>query len=315
MPQYTQLHGVPTTDGVLLIEQLQDNLLEFFNYGLLEAGGFTDVAFDPTDVTNDSVMSPVHMPGQPDGRVWQAKNRNWVWEGGLESSRQPVAISGVYVNNTFIAAASSGIYKHILNYPEGRVVFDSPLPITSIVQAEYSYRWVNFYDQSVPWFRDVIFDAYRYEVGPDALPSGVIGLLSKHSVQLPAVIVETVATRRMVPKQLGDLSQWVYQDFLFHILSEVVEDRDFIIDAVTLQKDKTIYLFDKNARAAAGAFPLDWHGSKIVGAKTYLQLVEPSPTGFRWKKCIFNKMVGQDTSARLPLFRGIVRVTLEVDNT
>ena len=315
MPTYTQLHGISDVDRDELIEQLQVNLMDFFNWGLLEAGGYTDVLIDISDTTEDATLLPVHMPGQPDGRIWQAPQRNWVWETGLESLRQPIAVSGVYVDGTYHNLNTTGQYKHFVNYPEGRVVFDQPISTHSLVQAEYSYRWVNFYNQSVPWFRDVIFDAFRFEVGPDSLPSGVLGLLKDNAVQLPAVVIETTATRRMVPKQIGDLSQIVYQDFLFHILTENVADRDFMIDVITLQKDKTFYLFDTNARAAANKFGLNYHGSINPGGFTYPQLVQPSPDGFRWKRCVFNKMVGQETSVRLPLFRAIIRVTVEVDST
>lgn len=305
MPTYTKLRGISNTDDKLLIEQLSDNLTEFFNWGFLEAGGYTDVSIDPTDVTEDSTLAPVHMAGQPDGRIWQAKNINWVWEKGLESERQPVAVSGVYVGGAFQPSSGVGAYKHFINYPEGRVVFDQPIPTTSVVQAAYSYKWVNFYNQNVPWFRDVIFDAYRYEVGPDAQPSGVIGLLEKNRVQLPAMVVETVGNRRMVPRQMGDLSQFIFQDFLFHVLAEDVADRDFLIDAVTLQKDKTILLFDANARQ----FGLDWRGSPVAGAYMYPDLL----TNFFWKKAYFSRMVGQEASATLPLFRAVIRVSVQVE--
>lgn len=321
MPTYTHLAGFGdgAADQKTFTEQLQENLVEFFNWGLLEAGGYSDILVSNVgvpDPTDDCNLLPNHMPGVADGRIWQAPYRNWVWESGLESSRQPVAISGVYVNGTFSPTPSSGTAnEHYINYPEGRVVFTSPIATNSVVQAEYSYRWVNFYDQSVPWFRDVIFDAFRYETTPDVHPSGIIGLLNENAVQLPAVVVETVATRKFLPKQLGDRSQWIFQDFLFHVVCDNAADRSAILDIVTLQKDKTIYLFDANARAAADKYPLDWHGSPVDGAMTYPVLVSDPPTGFRYKKCFFSNMVGQETSVRLPLFRAIIRVTLEVEFT
>ena len=312
MPSYTSLHGVTDIDARTLIEQLQVNLMEFFNWGLLEVGGYTEVYLDPTDPTGDDTLLPKKMPGQPDGKLWQAKNRNWIWEDSLSSSRQPIAVSGVYIGNQFFQSGTTGIYSHKINYPQGMVVFDNAIPTNSEVRVEHSYRWLNFYNQDVPWFRDVIFDSLRYEVGEDALPSGVIGLLNKNSIQLPAVVVETVASRKSIPRQIGDLSQTVYQDFILHVLAETGEDRDTIIDVVSLQKDKTFYLFDMNARAAANSYSLDWHGSKVPGSKMYPQLVEPHPTGFQWKKCTFDKIVGQETSIYLPLFRSTIRVTLEV---
>lgn len=315
MPIYTRLNGIKTVDENGLIEQLQENLMEFFNWGLLEAGGYTDVGLDANYDVDDNTLLPKHISGQPDGRIWQATHRNWIWESGLESVRQPVQVSGVYVDGTFHSSDSTDGFKHYVNYPEGRIVFDTPIPTSSVVQAEYSYRWVNFYDQNVPWFRDVVFDSMRYELGDSTQPSGVVGLLQQNAVQLPAVIVESVASRTFIPKQFGDLSQWVYQDFIFHIIAENLEDRDYMVDVIGYQKDFTFYLFDTNARRAAHKFALDWHGAKIPGGMTYPQLVDEPPTGFRWKKCTFNKIVGQESSARLPLYRAIIRITLEVDGT
>lgn len=304
-PLKIKLVGVPDADRKLLTEQLTINLEAFFDWSLLEAGGYEDVHIDPTDALNDSTLLPVHMPSQPDGRIWQAPHRNWVWESGLDSDRQPIPISGVYLGG--VLHPQDGSYY--INYPEGRVVFNDPISTTTVVQVEYSYKWMNFYNQTVPWFRDVIFDAYRFEVGPDAQPSGFVGLLKQNSVQLPAIVIET-GGRRSVPRQLGNLSQWTYQDFLFHVLAENVEDRDFMIDVFSNQKDSSIDLFDENARAAANAFALDWHGAPVPEANhfTYPNLI----TNYPLTTCYFNKIVIQEVSAILPLFRSVIRITLEI---
>lgn len=317
MPIYTKLKGFTVAESAgkkSFTEQLEENLMEFFNWGLLEAGAFDDAPIttpgtpDPYD---DSKLTVKHMASVDDGRIWQSPHGGWVWETGLDAERQPIPVSGVYVNGTFYSESTSGPYKHFVDYPNGRVVFDAAIPTNAVVQAAHSYRWVNFYDQEVPWFRDVIFDAYRFEVGEDAPVSGVIGLLDQYSVQLPAVVIESVPQRRFVPKQIGDTSQWVYADFLMHILAERKEDRDFLQDAITLQKDKAFYLFDVNAKIAANQYALDWHGSLLPGAMTYPELVD----GFRYKTCYFNRLVGQDSSALLPLFRATIRATLEVEFT
>jgi hypothetical protein len=317
MPAWTRLIGAEDVDKKSFLENLEENLIEFFNWGLLEGGGYSDAHIDTpgvSDPTDDVTLLPNHMQGVVDGRIWQSPHRGWVWESGLESARQPIPVSGVYINGDFVQTPASGTqYEHYINYPAGRVIFANPIPTNTVVQAEYSFRWVHFYNQDVPWFRDVIFDAYRYETGPDVPVSGVIGLLDNYAVELPAVVIETVATRRFVPKQQGDLSQWIYQDFLFHILTDNSPDRSGLIDYISLQKDKTIYLFDRNAQIAANKLPLDWRGSPVSGAMTYPMLVEPPPSGYQYNKCRFSNMVGQESSARLPLFRAIIRATLQVD--
>lgn len=320
MPAWTTLKGVVDLNQTPLIDSLAENLAEFFNYGLLEAGGYSDAVVTTPGVADphdDTTFSPVHLHGVADGTIWQAPQANWVWETGLESSRQPVPSSGVYTNGVFHPTPASGTaFEHYLDYRDGRVVFTHPVATSTVVQASYSYRWINIYDQDTPWFRDVIFDAYRFNdtmPANDTTGSGIIGLLQQNAVHLPAIVVETVGTRTMVPYQQGNTSQVVYQDFLFHVLSETKNDRNAIVDILMAQKDSSIFLFDVDARTAAGQYPLTVTGSPVPGAMAYPALVEPPPAGFRSKIARFNKILGQETSARMPLFRAVVRVTMEVD--
>lgn len=308
MPTYTKMRGLKSCDSKSMLEIIEENLLEFFNWAFLEADGFDTV----TLLSDDSKLQPVQVAGQPNGRIWQANYRNWVWETGLESTNHPLSISGITVNSVFKPLSSD----YFLNYREGRVVFAQPIDVASNVQVAYSHRWVNFYTQDVPWFRDIIFDAYRYEVGNSTPQAGIINLLKDNAVQLPAVILETVGSRRFVPIQLGDGSQWIYPDFLLHIMTDNAPDRSFLIDAFMNQKDKRFYLYDANTRAEENEYALDWHESPIVGAKTYPDLVSlPSDGGYRWKLCNFDNITLQDSSAKLPLYRAILRITLEVDFT
>jgi hypothetical protein len=317
MPDYTQLKGVGDITDQLLAESLQENLLEFFDWACLEAGGFVNVSV-PTpgvpDAYGDDNLVPVQEQGVPDGTIWQTPRSQWVYATGLPTDTPPTIASGVYVGGAFYpSSGTDGTYQHYLDYPNGRVVFSSPIPTTSVVQAEYSYRWVNWYEQDTTWFRDVVFDAFAINDQPQVYESGITTLLNNNRVQLPAVIIETVMNRRQRPLMLGNSSQWVEQDFLFHILSERSDQRNNLMDVVSLQKDKPLFLYDVNARRRAGDFATDWRGSPVPGAKMYPDLVSLPPSGYRWKVAWFSRMTGQDTSLRLPLYRGIVRATLETD--
>lgn len=312
MPNYTKFNGITDVYRPSFIEQVYTNLIDFFNYGLLEAGGYIDIQIDPDDPTNDATLTPVHVPGIADGKIWQASYRQWVWEDGLESTRQPIPISGIHVNNTFYTSNTVGTYKHYMNYPEGRVVFDNPIPTSSLVQVNYSSRWPLIYSENVPWFRDVVFDSLLYELPEDdsPMPSGVMALLENHQISLPAIFIESVSSRKLVPKQLGDVSQYVHQDFLFHVIATNPNDKNMLVDVISLQKDKTIYLYDCYEVLLADKRPLDWRGSKRIGAMTYPELIEQ----FKWKKCFFSNIVAQDPSTTLPLFRSVVRTTVIVDS-
>jgi hypothetical protein len=241
-----------------------------------------------------------------DGQAWEGQHSKWIWE-----DVPSVQTSGVYVNGVFHATATTtGAYAHYINFPEGRVVFNTALPKTAIVQAEYAYRWANFYDQNTPWFKDVVFDAFLIDQQPTG--SGFMRLLNDYDVRLPAVIVEPVMRRSQAGYQLGSTAQWINQDVLFHIIAERAHERNNLMDLITLQKDQSFYLYDVNARRRANDFALDWRGAPVPGAKTFEELTLPAPSGYRWNLCTFSRMDGQDVSLKLPLFRGIVRASLEV---
>ena len=52
-------------------------------------------------------------------------------------------ISGVYVDGAFKPSTITGTYAHHVDYFDGRVVFDTAIPTGSVVQAEFSYKWIN----------------------------------------------------------------------------------------------------------------------------------------------------------------------------
>lgn len=316
METYLTLKGVTDVTRQQLLEAMAQGVRAFLEWGFLNAGGFSTVEV-ATPGTNDpyadEMLRPVHQEGVADNRIWEALHSDWVYETGLDADPPPVQTTGVYVNGVFYPTASTaGTFKHHVNFPEGRVVFDQAIPATAVVQAGYSYRWVNFYDHEVPWFRDVIFDPL---VTSDQPPSGTdfTKLLVANRVQLPAIVIEPVLNRRQRGVMLGSGAQWVEQDILFHIMAERADERNNIMDILCYQKDKTFYLFDVNARREAGDYPVDWRGMPVAGAKMYPQIVDLPPGGYRWKSCFFSRMVPQDVSLRLPLYRGIVRATLEVD--
>jgi hypothetical protein len=304
------LQGIRSINDKLLTEALVENVKAYFDWNLLEAGGFGNVGLTPlSDVTSlsEDRLHTVHSQGLVDGQAWESNKSNWIWETGVPSETSVVQNSGVYVGGTFYpTATTSGAYKHHINFPEGRVVFETPIAKTAIVQAEYAYRWASFYDQSVPWFKDVVFDAFLIDQQP--MGSGFVNLLNDYDIRLPAVIVEPVMRREQEGYQLGSTAKWVRQDVLFHIITERSVDRNNLMDILTLQKDKGFVLYDVNARRRANDFVLDWKGAPRSGASNYPELL----TAYPWNAATFSRMEGQEVTLKLPLFRGVVRSSIEV---
>lgn len=313
---YLRLKGITEIGHSTLCDQLKVNVVEFFNWGLLEVGAFSNVSLGQLGSYGGD-MSQLRLSSDPNfiyGQVWESFRQDWVWQSGLDYSYQPKIVSGVYVDDYFFPSSTTGIYQHSIDYKNGRVVFSNPINTSSKVQVEFSYRTYTFYTSDEPWFREVIFNSHRVDDSQFLQQgSGIWSTLSQNRFQLPSVVVETVPRRDFIPKQLGG-GMWVYQDVIFHILSENPWDRDKLIDIITYQKNKTILSFDKNRLYENNAYPLDDNGDIKDGALSYPDLVKPSGEGgYFWKKIYINDMKTQEVTSTPPLYRAIVRGTFETD--
>ncbi len=310
MPTHTRFKGVTTVGESLLNDQLEINVREFCSWAALQVGGFVNVTLPGSGAFGGSTSRLRHIGEDPyfrNGKAWEGYRQDWVWESGIEYGTQPIGISGVYVDNTFYPANTTGAYSHYVDYPRGRIIFPSGIPTTSVVQAEFSYKLYHFSTSDAPWFKELHADSFRVD-DPSFLQDGSGGwsILSKHRVQMPHVVIEAVPRRTMRGKQLGQ-GQIVDQDLLFHIYTETPSDRKRLIDWITYQKEKTIYAFNKNTVR----MPLNHTGSLASGALTYPDMVNPNGQYF-WKKILFADMQVTEQLSSPPLFEAIVRTTCEV---
>jgi len=332
MPDYTELKGFTQIGDNTLTSTIQDNVVEFFDWGLLNKGNYFNITI-PTSGQyggDNHRLRLVDDPNYAKGQVWEAYRSNWVWQSGIDQVDAPVNISGVHVGGTFYPKTTTGTYAHHVNYPWGRIVFDSAISTSSTVTMEYSHKWVNVtYANSVPWFRELQSRSLRVDSShflQDA--SGDWSQLAGSRFQLPAIAVEMVPRRTFKPYQLGG-GQYVTTDVLFHIYAEDEYTRDKLIDIVSLQDDKTIYMFDTNRMTTDGRFPLDYRGAKASGALTYPDLVKPSGSSYgdgtfnagfrpgsntdRPDKLRFTNTRSQEMSMLNPsLYSGLVRCGAEV---
>lgn len=319
---YLKFKGIDHIGDSLLNEQLRDNIVEYFKWGMLCIGGFTNV-YRPTSGAyggDFSRLKAVKTPNYTNGRVWEAIRQDWVWESGVDYDYQPIAVSGVYVNNVFRPSSGVGTYAHTIDYINGQVVFTNAIPTNSTVEVEYSFRSYYINHSSVPWFKQLFFNSYRPDNAQfSQFGSGVFETLAQNRVQLPAIIIEVVPEREMRPLQImsgpNGGGQIVAQDVMFHIFSESPTDRDKAIDIITYQKDATLALFDKNAIINDNAYPLDYNGSLVSGAITYPEMVKfPSDGGqYFWTKMFISKMRTIPTQTTPPLYSGKVKGTFEID--
>tara|TARA_Y100000361_G_scaffold47990_1_gene41522 strand:- start:776 stop:1801 length:1026 start_codon:yes stop_codon:yes gene_type:complete len=322
---------------------IQDNLIELFDYALVDAGGFYNVSIPTSGLYGGDKhkLRLVDDPRYTSGQVWEGFRSNWVWQSGFSgtnkepktlnntvpdsvnypnSSNYP-GVSGIFVNGTFQPTSGVGAYKHHIDYPNGRVLFDSAIATTSTVTAEFSYKWVKVTTANEDFFREVQYRSQRADGDFTLVGSGDYSQLADTRLQLPAIAVEVVKSRNLEPYSLGSVTHYVNTDVLFHVLAEDAHTRDKLVDVVSLQDENNIELFDSDRIGRNDAFPLDYRGMVKKGAKDYPKLIEASGDG-GFRSTVFasssltmnNPRVSISEAISPNLHHGVVRINTEVIN-
>jgi hypothetical protein len=318
MTNNLNLKGLGSVFKTTLNNELQDNLVEFFEWSLLEKGNYFNVTLGELSENNSdySRLKLSNNENYTTGQAWEGFRSNWVWQSGISFTPPPIVafnnalpgISGVYLNDSFLPTSTTGQYQYKIDYYNGRVVFDNPIPTGSKVQAEYSYKYINlFYSNSLPWLSEV---QYRSLDIPENFlqPKTGFDLPPESKLQLPAIAIEVVPKRTMKGYQLGG-GQIVSTDVLFHCIAEDEYTRNKLVDIISYQNDRDLTMFDSNELAASGAFPLDHVGTPVSGALRYPELIQNFPGGTMTLK---NTVVQGMKSINTNFYAGIVRMTIDI---
>jgi hypothetical protein len=312
---YTTFNGVSQYGETLLSSELEVNLKSFLDWGFLCIGAWTNVEI-PTSGAWGGVFHKARLVDDPAytlGTVWETPRQDWIYETGLccYTGGTPISISGVYVNGTFYGTGDA-VYGHHYNYPLGRIVFDSPRLTTDTITLEYSYRNIQvFRADEAPWWQELQYNSTRVDDPSMYMQSsGNWAIIGNHRVQMPAVVLEVVPRRRFKGYELGNNSLIVYQDMLFHILAQTRWERNQLIDIISFQNDKTIWLYNSDSIATAEVGPLDYRGMLVPNSLMYPAFVN---LPYRWKRCTFTNTVISEVESYNPMFHeGIVRTTFEL---
>ena len=322
MSSYLNLKGFDSVFSTTLNNELQDNIVEFLDWALLEKGNYQNVTIGEL-APNGQDYSKLRMSSSQSyasGVAWEGFRQNWVWQSGVSFNPPPIVstnntipgISGVYVNSTFYPSSTTGNYGHKVDYYNGRVVFNSGLPSGSIVQAEYSYKYINIiYANSLPWLREIQYKSLDVPARFNTVNKGDYELPAEARVQLPAIAVEIVPRRTIRGYQLGG-GQFVNTDVLFHCIAEDEFTRNTMVDIISLQEEKNILMFNSNLVASSGDFPLDYRGYPASGALRYPDLIYYyNRGGLRFKDSNVQSMQLINSH----LYCGVVRLTAETIET
>lgn len=307
-------HNVSSIGHNYLINQLEDNLKSFLDWGFLHIGGFINIDIPTSGLYggNFSQLKSTSQPGYKDGQVWQSFKKDWVWETGIEyNNYSPINFSGINIGSGFYAAPTgSGNYGYTVNYPLGQIIFDRAVNSTTNISASYSYRWCQVYKGSnTPQWKELQALSYQPTPSINYKASGEYNIGASHRVQMPAIIIEPIARSYSQPWQLGAADFAIDQDILLHVFTENANDNHRIVDILRLQKDKTIKLYDTNKIVQSGVFPLKYNGSINISGIAYDTLIDQ----YYWNLCFFKEIsVLSMESSNKNLYWCTLRLTAQV---
>jgi hypothetical protein len=296
-----------------LISILEDNIKDFLNYSFLKIGGFIDVVIPTSGINGGdfSKLKPGYAPECPSGTVWEAPRKNWVYESEIDyNTSHPISITGVYVNNNlYPAPTGNNTLSYYINYTDGQIVFNKPIPLLSNVNVSYSYRYVQTYKANESfWFKEL--QQYSYDPSKITKSAGQL-IMANHRVQLPCIIIETIPRTFQEPYQLGDTSNIISQDILLHVYTESAIQRNSIIDILLLQKDRQSFLYNIDNIVRDRVYSLDHRGSINPQRRNYDQILSSAI----YRKNVYYISLANTselTTISSNLYLGVVRWTLKI---
>jgi hypothetical protein len=302
--------GVNNIGDVGFSNQLSHNIISFLDWAFLGIGGFSNINVSPSGYTgpDQSRLRRVNDPYSTFGCVYETFRSNWVYESGVPYGISPNTYSGVYINNQFYDKDTTGTYSHKVNYPLGRITFDTPLSEYSLVQCSYSFKQIKVTSSEVPWSRTLMFDSLQIN-NPQFLQqgSGVWNILSQNRVQLPVVVIDPTTEVNFSPLEMGG-GQYRNQSVMLYVFAEHPSERNNIMDILLNQSEKSILFYDLNSVIADNKFPLDFNGGIRDDGYLYPDLINNYA---KWKCTILRSDV-IDIFEDRDIYRAAVKWLCEV---
>jgi hypothetical protein len=298
---------------------IKANLKFFLEDLFLRNGFYTNVSAGEIGINGNDIS--LMLPGdivysQPDAvssipnKVFQSAFKNWTHEDGIPSSESgvlpPTVASGVTVNGTFYAQATTvGAFAHGIDYPNGRVIFDTPLAGTPTVQADFSYKTVlvdgaNVFENE----RKPILIETAYKDNPRA--TGVDIYPGVDSRTLPGVFID-ILRRTNSGYELGTRNP--VKDFfgVLHIWSRDEYTRDLIEDVISDEYRQVLLGIDFNTAPD----PLLGHGFKNQAFPGYRALANQWGPHF-WRRIYIEEMSPKKSTSLFEVERSRIEFNVRV---
>jgi len=308
----TTFQGVGNISQDLLLNIVEANFKTYFDWAFLDLGAWFDAEVGEYTINSSTVQQaqllPVADEAYTDGQVWQGIRKDWVFESGCHTTMNPVQISGLTVDGAFHSYPGGDF---AVNYPDGRVVFDTPMGIGATVLMNYSYRAVQVYRASdAPWFSELQYSSFNNS-NPDIqrMEDGNWSIAGNSRIQLPAIIIDPISRSNSIPYEMGSRELVISQDIGFHVIAETKNERNKLLDILRLQQGLTLDLYDTNDVAQAETFPLGPNLDKNPSGLMYPDLV----SNYHYTKCYLKTVNLYEIRSISPnLHQGLARATVEI---
>lgn len=316
---YENFKGVTNWRDDGYSDNLSYGLRAWIRWALLRTGGFENVLMSQASGLyggHPAILRPVVDPNFDNGQVWEGIRSDWVWETGVYYTVEPRACSGVYVDGSFKDTDTEvGTYAHYIDYPRGRVVFDSAIDTDSNVRCDYSFRIPTVDYSKTKEMQEILYGSLNvhrddfYHAG-----SGSHSRLAQTRRTLPTIGIELVERRGYSPFQIGG-GQVVYQDVMFYVLATYQDERDKLLNLLGNQNNKVIWIPNIKLMKENAQFPvdIDIYGKPVSNPVQYPTLIAATGDGgFRWAKvALTNASIQSTQQINNWLYRGAVRMTCE----
>lgn len=168
-----------------------------------------------------------------DSRTYESFFNNWVIETDASgvAGFPTVNVSGVTVDGVF-QPRGSGTFFPAIDFRRGRVIFKADIPVTSKVEAVFSYKEVHS-DFPNTFLAPALFSEFKDNIiGTNVtVPSGLIA-------QMPILVID-LQNHTSNPRQLGGGTVRSRQ-VVFHVLANNRRQMNRIVDQLTDRSDRKV---------------------------------------------------------------------------
>lgn len=234
-------------------EFLDAELLRDGNYDVITSGTQFYDGQDLSVLVPDTGQEVLAEGGYQAGQIWQSLFRNWVYQNppalnpSVVLQHWPTAFraSGVYIDGAF-RLENDPTYPHSIDYLNGRIIFDSPLPLSTTVHSDFTYKTVQilslreFNNQLQNGVLEQQYKTNPFTAGQLVYPSGTTRLSP-----LPIIFTEDLG-RTYSNYQLGDRSLVARDELACEIWALDESTRDNLIDLVSFQQRKSFPIINYN---------------------------------------------------------------------